>query len=115
MMEPLFIFYNRVPKSGSATVNELLRRLSVRNRFEYISSRIHDKERLFGKDLDDLNDWIRSRLDRNITTVFDRHIHYMDMDRFAGKVIYINFIRDPVDRFVSAFYYLRYNLRTKKK
>ena len=48
---PSFLIYNRIPKCGSTTLLKLVKRLSVRNNFDYIPSKIYNKERLAAEKL----------------------------------------------------------------
>ena len=43
--------------------------------------------------------------------VFDRHFYSLDWDRHNLQVNLVNMVREPVDRIVSQFYYLRSNKR----
>ncbi|KAJ8042885.1 Uronyl 2-sulfotransferase [Holothuria leucospilota] len=41
--------------------------------------------------------------------LFQRHIHYVNFKRhMAQEVVYINFIREPIARMVSQYYFARY-------
>jgi len=54
---------------------------------------------------------LKSRIKEKLSTktmIFSRHIYYMDMAQFGSKVIYINQLRDPVDRFISGYNWRRY-------
>ena len=45
------LFYNRVPKCGSSTLNSLLKQLSVKNNFSYTSSPLLDDWMLANNDM----------------------------------------------------------------
>ncbi|XP_077866542.1 uronyl 2-sulfotransferase-like [Saccoglossus kowalevskii] len=100
------IFYNRVPKCGSRTVITLLKLLSRRNGFNFYTSSIHNKTQISLKDQMQLVKYISSL---NTTFIYERHIHYIDFEKFdAIQPVYINIIRDPIDRFVSNYYFRRF-------
>ena len=59
---------------------------------------------------------------------FDRHVYYIDFRDFGGgggggggggvpskNPVWFSSIRDPVDKFVSRFYYARFPLKTAKR
>lgn len=104
---PLFILYNRIPKCGSTTLLKLIKRLSVKNQFDFIASKIYNKEKLLNGAFDEFKDWIQQRLSSGNFTFFNRHLFYIDMPQFKDNIVYINLMRDPVQRFISGYYYLR--------
>ena len=106
---PRLILYNRLPKTGSGTVEALLSSL-VRRRSSVVSLR-------FGPD------WPRDILTetdaaqyahnlsvhriRNTRVIYSRHMFYCDLPALLGfdlaqGVQYINVWRDPIARAVSA-------------
>lgn len=45
-------------------------------------------------------------------TFYAQHIHYQDFDSaemIEEKPVYVNFIREPVSRFISHFYFRRFS------
>ena len=95
-----FIFYNRVPKCGSSTLNNLFKRHAVSSKGKFIYEIDHHAppvEILWRKQLESFRSWVGRKL-KGKSVIFSRHIYYMDMSMFGGKVIYINQLRDPVDR-----------------
>nr|XP_026692065.1 uronyl 2-sulfotransferase-like isoform X1 [Ciona intestinalis] len=47
------------------------------------------------------------RFQKNV--IYSRHLRFFDIETFGfGTPIYINIIRDPIDRFVSHYYYSRH-------
>ncbi|XP_076048250.1 heparan sulfate 2-O-sulfotransferase hst-2-like [Oratosquilla oratoria] len=107
------MIYNRVPKCGSTTTQALLMRMVKRNKFIYKSSRTYDKHRLDIKQ----QKAILASLYRETTEgaqCYNRHMYYFNVSRFGyPRPVMVNLIRDPVDRFISNFYYVRSNLRWK--
>uniref|UniRef100_A0A8B9XX20 Uronyl 2-sulfotransferase n=1 Tax=Bos mutus grunniens TaxID=30521 RepID=A0A8B9XX20_BOSMU len=94
---PSQVVYNRVGKCGSRTVVLLLRILSEKHGFNLVTSDIHNKTRLTKNE--------QMELIKNISTaeqpyLFTRHVHFLNFSRFGGdQPVYINIIRDPVNRF----------------
>lgn len=117
------LFFNRIPKAGSTTIMRLLQVLSTANNFSYagdnkVSS--HSRKVLGESVLTE--PWERElyavSVNRAEDTVFFKHVAFMDMteggydDHHPQAVarqnpIYMTFVRDPVERFVSWYYYSR--------
>lgn len=100
------IFYNRVPKCGSSATMEVFEHLARLNKFTYISSPDYNNFYLTSAK--------RSLLAREILSyparvLYDKHTYYINFGTFNLKhTSYINLIREPVDRRVSMYYFLRY-------
>ncbi|XP_048062840.1 uronyl 2-sulfotransferase a isoform X2 [Chanodichthys erythropterus] len=103
---PSQVIYNRVGKCGSRTVVLLLRILAEKHQFNLVSSDIHNKTRLTKHEQVDLM--------RNISTIpqpflYTRHVHYLNFTRFRiEQPVYINIIRDPINRFLSNYFFRRF-------
>ncbi|XP_075452789.1 uronyl 2-sulfotransferase isoform X2 [Ascaphus truei] len=103
---PSQVVYNRVGKCGSRTVVLLLRILSEKHGFNLVTSDIHNKTRLTKNE--------QLELIKNISTaeqpyLFTRHVHFLNFSRFgAEQPVYINIIRDPVNRFLSNYFFRRF-------
>ncbi|XP_072535253.1 uronyl 2-sulfotransferase a [Salminus brasiliensis] len=103
---PSQVIYNRVGKCGSRTVVLLLRILAERHQFNLVSSDIHNKTRLTKHEQVDLM--------RNISTIpqpflYTRHVHFLNFTRFRiEQPVYINIIRDPINRFLSNYFFRRF-------
>ncbi|XP_039963866.1 heparan sulfate 2-O-sulfotransferase pipe-like [Bactrocera tryoni] len=101
------LVFNRVPKTGSIQLIELMRTLGKAHNFEV--------------QVDPQNGGIRTLLDEseeqelvdNIAsledgTVFVSHVNYLNFSKFgASRPIYVNMVRDPVERVISWYYYIR--------
>ena len=97
---PMFVFYNRVPKCGSSTLNNLFRSQAIRSKgkFHYKQDRHKPPVEILSKEeVKSFKSWVGRKLEEK-TVIFSRHIYYMDMKEFGGKVVYINQLGDPVDR-----------------
>ncbi|XP_035474190.1 uronyl 2-sulfotransferase a isoform X1 [Scophthalmus maximus] len=103
---PSQVVYNRVGKCGSRTVVILLRLLAEKHQFNLVSSDIHNKTRLTKHEQVDLM--------KNITNIpqpflYTRHVHFLNFTRFRiEQPVYINIIRDPINRFLSNYFFRRF-------
>ncbi|XP_030644372.1 uronyl 2-sulfotransferase [Chanos chanos] len=103
---PSQVVYNRVGKCGSRTIVLLLRILAERHQFTLISSEIHNKTRLTKHE--------QVNLMKNISSIpqpflYTRHVHYLNFTRFRiDQPVYINIIRDPINRFLSNYFFRRF-------
>ncbi|XP_050741999.1 heparan sulfate 2-O-sulfotransferase pipe isoform X2 [Drosophila biarmipes] len=102
------IFFNRITKTGSEKMMELLKILGKRNNFEarrdvegfYEVVLMHDA---YAKN------FLRTEV-LNCTTAntYTKHVAFIDFDLlYEPWPIYINLVRDPIERLVSWFYYAR--------
>ncbi|KAK7867172.1 hypothetical protein R5R35_008369 [Gryllus longicercus] len=101
------VFFNRVPKVGSQTFMELLRRLSVRNRFGFHRDHIQRVETIRLAPADQLN------LAMHVNSfpppaVYVKHVCFTNFSQYGlASPIYVNLVRDPVERVISWYYYVR--------
>ncbi|XP_050316102.1 heparan sulfate 2-O-sulfotransferase pipe [Anthonomus grandis grandis] len=101
------VFFNRVPKVGSQTLMELLRRLSIRNQFGFHQDRVQRVEtiRLAPEDQAALSALVSSY---EPPSVYIKHVCFTNVSSFGlPEPIYINLVRDPVERVISWYYYVR--------
>lgn len=101
------IFFNRVPKVGSQTLMELMRRLSMRNNFGFHQDRVQRVEtiRLSPEDQAILAALVSSY---DPPGVYIKHVCFTNVSSFGlPEPIYINLVRDPVERVISWYYYVR--------
>lgn len=103
----LTLMFNRVPKVGSQSTMELLRSLSYRNGFTFHRDRPQKSENIKmtvreQKRLVKLVDVFRP------PSVYVKHVCYINFTQFnATQPIYVNMVRDPVERAISWYYYVR--------
>ncbi|KAH8408062.1 hypothetical protein KR222_008437 [Zaprionus bogoriensis] len=102
-----FVFFNRVPKVGSQSLMELMRRLGKINGFTHARNPGSVKETIMmGKD--GQKELIGELLTRAKPHIYSQHIAYINFTRFhLPKPIYINLVRDPIERIISWHYYVR--------
>ncbi|EDV97968.1 GH14407 [Drosophila grimshawi] len=102
-----FIFFNRVPKVGSQSLMELMRRLGKINGFVHARNPGSVKESIMMRQ-EALKDLIADLLTRQKPHVYSQHIAYVNFTRFhMPRPIYINLVRDPIERIISWHYYIR--------
>ncbi|XP_053606260.1 heparan sulfate 2-O-sulfotransferase pipe [Plodia interpunctella] len=101
------LFFNRVPKVGSQTFMELLRRLALRNQFGFHRDAVQRVEtiRLAPPD---------QQILANLVTAYTppasyiKHVCHLNFTRYGlPSPIYVNVVRDPVERVISWYYYVR--------
>ncbi|XP_019866240.1 heparan sulfate 2-O-sulfotransferase pipe [Aethina tumida] len=101
------VFFNRVPKVGSQTLMELIRRLSIRNDFGFHQDRVQRVEtiRLAPEDQEELSGLVSSY---EPPGVYIKHVCFTNLSAYGyPEPIYINLVRDPVERVISWYYYIR--------
>ncbi|KAL0822442.1 hypothetical protein ABMA28_004511 [Loxostege sticticalis] len=101
------LFFNRVPKVGSQTFMELLRRLAIRNQFGFHRDAVQRVEtiRLAPADQQVLVNLVAAHTP---PSSFIKHVCYTNFTRFGyPSPIYVNVVRDPVERVISWYYYVR--------
>ena len=104
------IFYNRVPKCGSAFVLEVLKTMKNSDkRFQSIHSTEYSLWRLRSETA---MRQLMNEFDKYDTGggpwVFDRHLFFVDFTQYnRTNPLYINFVRKPIDGFFSQYHYIR--------
>ncbi|XP_066992241.1 heparan sulfate 2-O-sulfotransferase pipe [Anabrus simplex] len=101
------VFFNRVPKVGSQTFMELLRRLAVRNQFGFHRDHIQRVETIRLAPPDQLN--LAAHVNSFVPpAVYVKHVCFTNFSAFGlPEPIYVNIVRDPVERVISWYYYVR--------
>ncbi|XP_017107588.2 heparan sulfate 2-O-sulfotransferase pipe isoform X3 [Drosophila bipectinata] len=102
------IFFNRVTKTGSEKMMELLKILGKRN--DFVARR--DAEGLYEVVIMDpvyAKNFIHSDiLNETKANTYTKHVAFIDFTALDEPwPIYINLVRDPIERLVSWFYYAR--------
>ena len=96
---PLVLVYNRIPKAGSTSLMALAKELSVKNGFSMVTPEpyfAHDKIRRA----------IFHAIVTNTRTLVVNHFHFPEIV-YSDRVEYMNMVRDPVERLLSDYSYLR--------
>ncbi|XP_059219907.1 heparan sulfate 2-O-sulfotransferase pipe-like isoform X1 [Stomoxys calcitrans] len=101
------IFFNRVPKVGSQTMMELLKMLGKRNGFHPVRDKPGNTETIMLAD-DFEQNLVEEILEAKRPGTYSKHVAYIDFeDLDYPEPIYINLVRNPVERIISWFYYIR--------
>lgn len=101
------LFYNRVPKTGSMQLIELMRQLGKVHDYEVEKDPQNGGIRPILDEAEE-SDWIDNIVNLEDGTVFASHVNYLNFSRFEQpRPIYINMVRDPVERVISWYYYIR--------
>lgn len=102
-----FVFFNRVPKVGSQSLMELMRRLGKINGFVHARNKGSVKETIM-LPKEGQKSLLGDLLTRPKPHVYSQHIAYINFTRFQmPRPIYINLVRDPIERIISWHYYVR--------
>ena len=106
---PQILIYNRVPKCGSQTLSMLINQLGRKNGF--LSKAVFQNGEKPERTLSEQKDFMRELQGyaKDNRVLFTRHQYFIDFSPFDwAEPVYMNLIRDPVDRFVSFYYFSRF-------
>lgn len=104
--QPSVLVYNRIGKAGSSTMIHQLRGLSARNNFTFSQPfPYHDHKALRTS--------IFSSVSNQSATVICNHFNFPELT-YGDELKYINIMRDPVQRYISEYYYMRSSKRGKQ-
>lgn len=101
------VFFNRVPKVGSQSLMELMARLANVNGFVHGRDPGKAHETIFLKPPQQ-KEKIREIYDMSRPRAYSQHIAYINFTQHhMPRPIYINLVRDPIERIRSWHYYVR--------
>uniref|UniRef100_A0A1I8Q9X9 Sulfotransferase domain-containing protein n=1 Tax=Stomoxys calcitrans TaxID=35570 RepID=A0A1I8Q9X9_STOCA len=105
------VFFNRGTKVGSEAMLELF--LDLGNYNDYYVDRRGLVQLVKPKmDRSEQKEIARRIADLEEGSVYISHVNWIDFDSFdLPKPIYVNMVRDPVERIISWFYYIRGSYR----
>jgi len=101
------LFFNRVPKVGSQLTMELLKSLSLKNKFHYHKDKTQKVEviKLTNSQEKQLSHLVNKF---EPPSVYVKHVCFTNLSKFdLDMPIYVNMVRDPVERVISWYYYVR--------
>jgi len=101
------LFFNRVPKVGSTSIQSLLDRLASQNGFKLVRDTMNQVEMVTmdRKGQEELANRVMAHPEGS---VFSKHVAWVDFAALGHpSPIYVNMVREPVERLVSWFYYIR--------
>ncbi|KAG0715367.1 Heparan sulfate 2-O-sulfotransferase pipe [Chionoecetes opilio] len=104
------LFFNRVPKSGSEMLVLLLQWLQARNGFRHVRLKNTVKRYLTLDQqaalVEEIGERVQESLEPRLS--FDRHVYFTNFTLYGFKMpLYLNLVRDPVEKVASRFYYAR--------
>lgn len=109
-----FVFHNKLPKSGSSTMNNLLRLLSQKNGFKFVKV----EPAQIPNDRFDLEKPLVKFVEETKTEPFfllKHHFNFNFTRHGLRQPTYVNVVRDPTDWFVSQYYFRRYGWARDEK
>jgi len=101
------LFFNRVPKVGSQTTMELIKTLAIKNDFHYHKDRTQKVETI--KLTRSEEKWLTNLVSFfSPPSVYVKHVCFVNFSQYdIDMPIYVNMVRDPVERVISWYYYVR--------
>lgn len=109
-MDDAILVYNRVPKTGSTSLMGLAYELYAANKYHVLHVNISKNNHLMS--VPDQRRFVYNSTlwDERKPALYHGHFAFVDFSRFGAKQkpIYINVLREPLDRMVSYYYFLRY-------
>lgn len=114
--DTVVVLYNRVPKTGSTTFTNFVYDSCKRNGIYVLHINTTKNSHIMSlqdqyKLVKNITSWTKVR-----PVFYHGHMAYLDFRRFGSPIspFYINIIRDPLERLVSYYYFLRYGDNYRK-
>ncbi|XP_047483949.1 uncharacterized protein LOC125035760 [Penaeus chinensis] len=105
------VIFSAVPKCGSSTTARLFKTLSSLNRFTAMVPQIRIQPRLAEQQREILLKNLMTHA-LKVPVAYVRHLFYMDNVKLGfPQVSWMAIVRDPVERLISQFYYIRIESR----
>nr|CAG4641800.1 EOG090X088H [Eurycercus lamellatus] len=105
----MVLMYNRVPKTGSTSFMGLAYDLCSKNKFKVLHVNVTKNSHVMSLSDQLRFSWNLSQWDAVKPAFYHGHLAYLDFSRFgAPPPLFINILRQPLDRMVSYYYFLRY-------
>ncbi|XP_036336970.1 heparan sulfate 2-O-sulfotransferase pipe-like, partial [Rhagoletis pomonella] len=101
------LVFNRVPKTGSIQMIELMKQLGSVHNYEVVVDPQNAGVRPI-LSADEEEDLIKNITQLEDRAVFASHVNYLDFKKYGKpRPIYVNLVRDPIERVISWHYYIR--------
>ncbi|XP_063584663.1 uncharacterized protein LOC134762223 [Penaeus indicus] len=111
MPETRLVIFSAVPKCGSSTTARLFKTLSSLNRFTAMVPQIRIQPRLAEQQREILLKNLMTHA-LKVPVAYVRHLFYMDNIKLGfPQISWVAIVRDPVERLISQFYYIRIESR----
>ncbi|KAH8322063.1 hypothetical protein KR059_001426, partial [Drosophila kikkawai] len=105
-----FIFYNRLEKTGSQSMTRLINRLGEENGFEAFRNIVRPAKTILHTEEDE-QDLVDQLSQLPSPAVYVEHCNWVNFTKHEYPTpIYINMVRDPIQKVISAYYYQRHPL-----
>jgi len=109
------VVYNRVPKTGCTTIANLLFDIAFENEIYVMSYKITNYNPRLSLRYQYSFVWNITQWTSHRPALLHGHMAYINFGQFgAPEPLYINVIRDPIDRLVSHYYFRRYGDNLQK-
>jgi len=106
------LVYNRVPKTGSSTMQTIIKNAAKANGFKFVSSKDYVHQRLPGvAEEKHFAQQLKELLKGHQRVVFDRHVYWVNLTQHLAGVLrrhqiaYINLLREPISMLTSTYYF----------
>lgn len=109
------VIFNRVPKCGSESLHKIMEILSAKNNFtvyddEHTKKGVEITYLAEKSDRKAFVDMFYKEPNLKLPCVYTKHANFLEFEEFNQTTpIYINIVRDPVERILSWYYYTRQN------
>ncbi|XP_033157888.1 heparan sulfate 2-O-sulfotransferase pipe-like isoform X3 [Drosophila mauritiana] len=105
-----FIFYNRLEKTGSQSMTRLIKQLGDRLGFDTYRN-IARPWRSITESEEDEKDLVEQLFELGEHAVYVEHANWVNFTQYdSPRPIYINMVRHPIQKVISAYYYQRHPL-----
>ena len=100
------LVYNWVPKCGSSTTSSLIKQLEARNHFKVIYV-LKEGRKSFNKE--EQQTVVRKTNHSHSPWLYIQQFHMINFTDFGMEMpVYINLVREPIERLMSEYYYIRF-------
>lgn len=105
------VIYNRVPKCASSVMMRLISILHQPYAHDFqFENQIEPGQAHWFETAVDEEEWALDLALREKPTFVLRHQYFVDLDKYVNnsRILWLNLVRDPIDQFVSHYYYMRH-------